>query len=305
MITDTDQASRAGAARYAYLLLSFTALCWAANAVFGRLAVGEISPMVLVSLRWLGVVLLVSVFARHHVRRDWAALRRRLPYLVAMGASGFTIFNAFFYVAAHSTTALNIGILQGAIPVFVLIGAFAVYRTPVTGLQAIGVVLTILGVALVASAGDLSSLAALAINLGDLLMIIACAFSAAYAVGLRRRPAVSSLSLFAVMAAAAFATSLPFALIEAGLGRFQAPSATGWMIVSAVTLFPSFVAQIFFIQGVQLIGPGRAGIFVNLVPVFASFLAVAFLKEAFEAYHAVALALVLGGIWLSEHGKAA
>ncbi len=71
-----------------------------------------------------------------------------------------------------------------------------------------------------------------------------------------------------------------------------------------MTLLPSFLAQLFFIQGVALIGPGRAGIFINLVPVFASILAVAFLKEPFEAFHGLALALVLGGILLSERGKA-
>jgi drug/metabolite transporter (DMT)-like permease len=77
----------------------------------------------------------------------------------------------------------------------------------------------------------------------------------------------------------------------------------GWFLVMLVTLLPSFVAQISFIHGVALIGPGRAGVFVNLVPVFASIMAVIFLQEVFELYHALALALVLGGIWLSEIGK--
>ena len=71
-----------------------------------------------------------------------------------------------------------------------------------------------------------------------------------------------------------------------------------------VTLLPSLIAQIFFIQGVSLIGANRAGVFVNLVPVFASIMAVVFLQEVFRMYHALALILVLGGIWLSETGKA-
>ena len=75
------------------------------------------------------------------------------------------------------------------------------------------------------------------------------------------------------------------------------------IITALVALFPSFVAQVFFVQSVDLIGPSRAGIFVNLVPVFASILAVIFLQESFEVFHALALALVLGGIWLSERGK--
>jgi len=304
MTADSDRRGRVGATRLAYLGLTTTALCWAANAIFGRLAVGEVSPMLLVSLRWLGVLLLFLIFARHHVRRDWPVLRRHLPYLAAMGAMGFTVFNALFYVAAHSTTAVNIGIIQGAIPVFVLIGAFLAYRTPVTRLQAAGVVATVLGVALVASGGELAGLAALSARPGDFLMVVACAFFAVYAVGLRRRPQVSSLGLFTVMSAAAFAASLPLSLGELALGLTQWPTLRGWAVVVAITLLPSFLAQLLFMRGVQLIGPGRAGIFVNLVPVFASILAVAFLGEPFEAFHAVALALVLGGIWLAEHGKA-
>ena len=304
MTVKTDHAPAVEGSGRAYLLLTLTALCWGANAVFGRLAVGEISPMALVSLRWLGALGLLVVFAHAQVRRDWPVLRARLPFVAAMGAIGFTVFNALFYLAAHWTTAINIGIIQGSIPVFVLIGAFAAYRTRVAGLQVAGVLVAMLGVALVAAGGDLARLASLALNFGDLLMIAACVLYAGYTLGLSRRPPVSPLSLFTGMAAAAFVTSLPLALAEAALGRFQWPTPAGWLILGLVTLFPSFLAQISFIQGVALIGPSRAGVFVNLVPVFASILALLILQEPFRLFHAVALALVLGGIWLSEHGKA-
>lgn len=259
--------------------------------------------MALVTLRWLGASLLLALLARNSMQADWQVLRPRLLFVSVMGMLGFTAFNALFYVAAHHTTAVNIGILQGSIPVFVLIGAFAAYRTRVTALQLGGVVLTMLGVAIVGSGGDWAHLAALAVNLGDLLMIAACVLYAGYAVGLRKRPQVSSLSFLAVMAVAAFVTSLPLTLAEAALDRFQWPTATGWIIIALITVFASVLAQLFFIQGVALIGPGRAGVFVNLVPVFASILAVTILGEPFEIYHAVALTLVLGGIWLSERGK--
>jgi drug/metabolite transporter (DMT)-like permease len=288
----------------AYLLLTLTALCWGANAIFGRLAVGEVSPMALVSLRWLGALGLLALFAHAQLRRDWPAIRQRLAFVSAMGAIGFTAFNALYYVAAHSTTAVNIGIIQGAVPVFVLAGALAVDRTPVAGLQFAGVLVTLLGVVIVACGGDVARLATFTLNFGDLLMIVACALYAGYTLALRRRPPVSALALFTVMAGAAFLASLPLALAEVALGGFQWPTATGWVILALVTLLPSFLAQIFFIHGVALIGPSRAGVFVNLVPVFASILALLVLNERFAPFHAVALCLVLGGIWLSERGKA-
>ncbi|MDH3221938.1 MAG: DMT family transporter [Gammaproteobacteria bacterium] len=287
----------------AYLLLTVTTWCWGLNAIISRLAVGEISPMQLVTFRWLGVVLILLVFARQNIARDWPILRNHLPFLGLMGSCGFTLFNALFYVAGHHTTAINIGILQGSIPVFVLLGSLLVLRHPISPVQGFGVALTLLGVVTVASRGQLDSLGDLAVNRGDLFMLIACFFYAAYSVGLSRRPNVSALGLFAVMAAVAWLVSLPLVAFETYQQGWIMPTRLGWILALLVTLLPSLIAQIFFIQGVGLIGPGRAGVFVNLVPVFASIMAVIFLREVFEFYHALALLLVLGGIWLSEVGK--
>jgi len=287
----------------AYLLLTVTALCWGGNAVFGRLAVGEISPMLLVTFRWLGVLLLISVFANRYIRKDWPVLKRHLVFVAAMGTLGFTAFNALFYVAAHSTTAINIGIIQGSIPVFVIIGAYLAYRTPVTALQAAGVLLTMVGVAVVASEGSIERLSGLSVSRGDALMVVACLLYGGYAVGLAKRPLVSTLGFFTAISAAALLASLPLVAAEAILGQLQWPTLTGWIVVVLVALLPSLLAQIFFMRGIELIGPGRAGVFVNLVPVFASILAVLVLGESFEVHHAAALVCVLGGIWISEKGK--
>ena len=260
--------------------------------------------MALVTLRWLSVLLLLLVFASRHVRGDWPTLRNRLPFLAAMGALGFTGFNALYYTAAHSTSAINIGIIQGSIPVLVLLGAFAVYRTRVSLVQCIGVGISLLGVAVVASQGQPARVIALAVNPGDMLMVAACVLYAGYTVALRRGPAVSPLGFLTVSAAAAFIASVPLVVAEWHTGALAWPSATGWLIVAAVTLFPSLLAQVLFIQGVQEIGPGRAALFVNLVPVFAAIMGVTFLGEPFERFHAAALSLVLFGIWLSERPPA-
>ena len=287
----------------AYLLLVATTLCWGLNAIFSKLAVDQITPMQLVTFRWLGVVILLALFARNKLQRDWPVLRQHLPFLALMGGCGFTAFNAFFYVAGHHTSAINIGILQGSIPIFVLFGSWLVMRHRISRLQAIGVVLTLFGVIIVASGGSPGELLNLALNRGDLFMLIACFFYAAYSIGLSHRPSVSALSLFTVMAAVAWLVSIPLVVIETWLLGWHWPSTNGWIIAGLVTLLPSLVAQIFFIQGVGLIGPGRAGVFVNLVPVFASAMAILFLGETFEYHHALSLLLVLGGIGLSEIGR--
>ncbi len=271
--------------------------------MFARLAVGEVSPMLIVSLRWLGAVILITVFAGNSLKREWGNLQPHLPRLFLMGMFGFAAFNALFYVAAYSTTALNLGIIQGAIPVYVLIGGYLVYRSQVSRLQIIGVMVTIIGVVVVASAGQLQRLASLTINQGDYFMIVACMLFAGYALNLRRFSGVAPLGLFAVVAGAALVSSIPISFVEYTMGNLQWPTPRGWVIVGLITLLPSFLAQICFIQGVADIGPGRAGIFVNLVPVFASILAVMVLRENFQGYHGAALILVVLGIWLAERRK--
>jgi drug/metabolite transporter (DMT)-like permease len=284
----------------AYLFLTLTTLFWAGNVIAARIAVGEVSPMLLITLRWFGTLVLLFAIGGAQLRRDWPVLRRRLPYLTAMGVVGLTAFNALFYIAAHETTAVNIGILQGAMPVLVLLGAVVLFRTKLGVLQFIGLAITVAGVVLVVSQGKLAVLEALNFNQGDLLMLLASLFYAAYALGLRDRPQVSPVSVLTVISAAAAIATLPLAAVEGLMGWTIWPSVDGWAVVFYVTVFPSVMAQLFFIKGVSLIGPARAGVFINLVPVFAAILAVAVLDEAVRLYHLGALVLVLSGLWLSE-----
>src|SRR3954454_16688637 len=106
-----------------YLLLTLTMLVWGGNAVAGRLAVGEVSPMALTGLRWVVPVAVLGVALRHKLLTHRQALLERWPSLLLMGTLGLTVFNALFYLAAHHTTAVNLTILQGSMPVFVLVGA--------------------------------------------------------------------------------------------------------------------------------------------------------------------------------------
>lgn len=286
--------------RQAYLLLALTTLMWSGNAVAGRLAVGEISPMALTCLRWVIVVSILATFMRRQVVAEWPLLKPHLWRIVGMGALGFTGFNALFYEAAHHTSAVNLTIVQGAIPVFVILGALLVFKTQVRLLQIFGMTATVVGVVAVATKGDWEALRTLTFNIGDIYILIACLLYACYTLALRNRPKVPGLVFFTMLALVAFVSSLPLLAYEIAAGTVKWPTPTGWLVLLYVGIFPSLLSQVFFMRGVELIGPGRAGLFVNLVPVFGAVLAVLTLGEPFATYHAVALALVLGGIWLAE-----
>src|SRR5919199_4680988 len=283
-----------------YALLALTALMWSGNAVASRMAVDQISPMALTFLRWVAVAGALAVLVRRQISASWPALGPRWKSVLWMGALGFTGFNALFYAAGHHTTAINIAIFQGSIPVLVLLGALVFHRIPFGPMQGLGVALTLLGVALVATRGELATLRTLSFNVGDVWMLIACLLYAAYTLGLRNRPPVPSLAFFTVMTGVAAATSLPLFIAEILRGESRWPTPEGLAILPYVAFFPSLLAQLFYMRGVELIGPGRAGLFVNLVPVFGPLLSVLVLGEPFAAHHALGLALVLGGIFTAE-----
>ena len=284
----------------AYLLLTLTMLMWAGNAIASRLSVGNISPMTMTTLRWGCVCLVLPLLLRRELAEHAPVLRQRWRFIALMGICGFTMFNLLLYLAGYSTTAINIGILQGSIPIFVLIGAFLVYRTPIAPLQALGVAVTMLGIAVTASRGDIHILAGLRFAIGDIYMIVASMLYAGYTVAIRNRPPMPALVFFAAAGFAAFVGSLPLLAIEIATGHTYWPTVTGWLILIFVVIGPSMIAQLTFLRAVELIGPGRAGVFANLVPVFAPIMAVFILGEQLALYHGLALALVLGGIFIAE-----
>ena len=287
------------------LMLTLTALIWAGHSVVGRLAVGQIGPMTLTCARWTLALGPIAFAARHTLRRDLEVLRPRWVIVGAMGALGFTGFNALFYAAAHHTSALNMSIIQGAIPAFVLVGARVVFAVRITLLQTLGTLATMIGVAAIAAQGDWTRLARLEFNVGDVWLLIACTFYAFYTLGLRTRPAVSGFGFLAAMAFAALVTSIPLFLLEILRGEFIWPTWKGLGLLVYAALGAAFVAQMTFMRGVELIGPGRAGVFVNLVPVFGALMAVILLGEPFAAYHVLALLLVAGGIAVAQRASPA
>ncbi|MES0809477.1 DMT family transporter [Roseibium sp. SCPC15] len=295
-------AKRFGGLTYgnAFLMLGLTTLFWGGNTVAGRLAVGEVSPMMVVFLRWVIVAAILLPLRWTRIQTEWPAMRPRIVLMVLMAVFGFVGFNTLFYIAATETTAVNLGIIQGSMPILVLIGSVIAFGTKARALQVFGILLTLAGVTIIAAQGSLETLLALAVNPGDGIMLIACVLYSGYTLSLRNRPQVSSLTFFAVLSGISVVASVPGFLFELSTQTAQWPTLQGWLVVLYIALFPSCLAQIFFMRGVELIGPARAGVFINLVPIFAAALAVSILGEPFEWHHGTALLLVLGGIWLSE-----
>ncbi|MEE2953148.1 MAG: DMT family transporter [Pseudomonadota bacterium] len=283
-----------------YVLLALTTLFWGGNAVAGKFAIGHVSPMILVFLRWTLACLIMAPFAIGHVRRDWPTIRQNLPLLFCLGACGFTVFNATFYTAVTYTSAINVMIEQSAMPLVVFVASFLLFRTQVAPLQIVGFLITMIGVALTASHGEPKTLLSLDLNRGDAWMLFAVLVYGLYTAALRLKPAISWQSSIFCLSVAALITAVPFALVESARGAAQWPDLQGLVVVLYTAVFASLLSQTFYIRGVELIGGNRANLFINLVPIFGSILAVALLGETLHGYQVLALAFVIGGILLAE-----
>lgn len=291
--------------RTAYIILTLTSLFWGGNVVAGKLAVGEIEPNALIILRWTGALLAILPFALRPLARDWAVIRGKWWLYAFYGAVGFVTFNVLVYTAAHFTSGVNTAIEQVAVNIFVMLLNFVLFRTSVQALQLLGVVLTILGVALTATHGDLGRLLALQVNVGDLMVIFACFTYAIYSITLRWKPATHWMSFFVASVVGAIAAAFFYQqVLGGGIAAFftQLPEITpkGWAIVAYTTLFPSVISQIFYVRGIELIGSNRASLFVNLIPIFGTIGAVLVLGERLETFHLMAAGLVVIGIVLAE-----
>lgn len=307
----TQSSGRAGQGRFAafadrpYLILVLGVLFWGGNAVAGKAAVGNIDPSTLMLVRWTGALLCILPFVAGPVRRDWPVLRAKWWLYLFYGGVGYATFTVIVYIAAYFTSGVNLSLDQVAINVFVMTVNFALFRTRVRALQMVGVAISIVGVAVTATHGDLRRLAALDINYGDGLVIFACLLYAFYSISLKWRPATHWLSfLFATLLAAILASVIYQFILGGGIAGLLAsvPRVTplGWGIALYATIFPSLISQILYVRGVELIGANRASVFINLIPLFGALGSVVILGEAFEGFHLVATVLIGTGIVLAE-----
>lgn len=283
----------------ATLFLSLTMLFWAGNFTIGRWAAGTIPPVTLAALRWSGAAILILIVARRHLARDWGTIRAHAPVLVLLGLTGSGLFNTLQYMALERTAAMSAGIINSTSPVMIVAVSYLLNGERISARRMAGIALSLLGVLVVIGKGDLATLAGLAFNAGDLIMLGAMVLWAIYTALLDRRPQIHALSFAAVTFAIAAALNLPLAAGELAWGARIELSGPAIAAIAYTAIFPSFLAYLLFNRGVEIIGPARAGAFMHLVPLFTAVLAITFLGEVPGLHHAAGLALILSGVWLA------
>ena len=288
----------------AYALLIVTTFLWAGNSVAGKIGAGHIDPVLLTTLRWSIAAVLIVALSWKRLRADWPVIRKTWPILLAYGASGFAIFNILLYTALTKTSVINVMIEQAGMPFAIFLGNYLLFRTRATMAQLAGFALTFAGVLITAIHGDIAQLLKLQLNMGDALMLLSVVVYAGYTVSLKWKPALHWQSLLAVPCVGAALTCLPFLAWQHLVHPFPWPDATGWGVVAYASILVALVASAAYVAGIELIGANRAGLFINLLPIFGVGLSVVLLRAPLHGFHIVALSLVCAGIVLAEMSRA-
>jgi drug/metabolite transporter (DMT)-like permease len=286
-------------------LLTLPPLLWAGNAVVGRLVTGMVPPVTLNFLRWALAFLILLPFAAP-VLRPGSALWPQWRRFALLGLLGVGCYNALQYLALKTSTPLNVTLVAASVPVWMLgIGALF-FGQRISGRQMAGAVLSIAGVLVVLGRGDWALLAQVRLVPGDFYVLLATAAWAVYSWLLIRPgdpPEIRGDWAAFLMAQLVF--GLGWSALFAG-GEWALEDAHiewGWPLAAAlayVATCPAILAYRSWGLGVQRVGPNIAGFFSNLTPLFAAVMSAAFLGELPHVYHAVAFALIVGGIVVSS-----
>jgi drug/metabolite transporter (DMT)-like permease len=288
-----------------YLLLSLTALFWAGNIVLARYVAGHLPPLTLTCIRWIGVFFILLPFALPHLKRDWPALRANLPLMVLLSAIGFAFNNAISYWAMQYTQALNALLIQSSGPLFVALWSLVLFGVRLTWAQLAGIVISLMGVLTIILRGDLSALASIRFNKGDVMFASSLLSFGLYSALMPKRPVTHPLSLIAFTTGCGAILLLPLSAWEYSTGyRLQLDTLTVVTLIYVV-IFPSTLAYLFFNRGIAMIGPNRAAPFFHLVPVFGSAMAILLLGEEPWLFHLVGYVLVLAGVVIASRQASA
>jgi drug/metabolite transporter (DMT)-like permease len=302
----SDTASlRSRLANQPYVLLSIAALCWAGNAIVGRLAAGHIPPVTLAFMRWWLGFLIILPMAWKHLKRDWSAIRSNLGLMIFLSLTGIAGFNTLQYWALEHTTALNTLLLQSAGPLFVASWSLLLFGIRLTLAQAIGIVVSLTGVLVILLHGDFTVITAIRFNKGDLIFTTALLIFGLYTVLSLKRPAVHDLSFLAFTFGCGSAILVPPLILELLYRPMMQLNATNLLTLLYVAVFPSTIAFLCYNRGVHLVGANRSAPFFHAVPVFGAAMAIVFLGERLQAFHVIGFALVLSGIFVASRKPSA
>jgi len=281
-----------------YLLTAVAPLCWGGNIVLARGVADIIPPVSFAFWRWVIAFLILLPFTWRTACNDWPVVVKSWKVMCVLSILGISFFNTMLYAAVHTTTAINGAMIQTTMPAVIILATLVIFKERVSGLQILGVAICFVGAFIVILRGRWDTLLEMSFAPGDILIMSAVFLYALYSALLRRRPAIHPLSFLIYSFGIGIIFLLPLYVWEQTGSATMQLTRPVILSILYVAVFPSIVAYFCWNRGVEVLGANRTGLFINLIPVFASVLAILFLGESLQAFHLIGMGLIFGGMIL-------
>lgn len=282
---------------WAFTLPLLAVLIWSMNITVTRYVADYISPVSISFYRWLVAFVVLTPFMLGKVWRERQLVLAHWKQLAVLGAFGMVLYQGLGYSAAHYTTATNMGIINAFIPVFTIFVSMLMLKDIPNRFAVVGSMLSFAGLLYVMAQGNFSQLVQSGGHLGDVMMVLAVFFYAFYGVFLKKwQLQIPLLISLYVQIIFALLYHLPFVLYL-GLDAIDQHNVSSVLYAG---IFPSLIAPLLWMLAVQMIGPNRTSIFMNLMPVCTAIIAKLWLGEAWTIYHSIGGLVILSGILLAQ-----
>ena len=286
----------------AYIFLVLATLFWSGNFIVGKAAsFFEIPPFTLNFYRWTFAWLILAPFTLKEIIQKKNHIIQNIKFILVLGITSITIFNSIVYYSLNFTQVISGVLMISTIPVMIIFFSWIFKIEKTNTYQILGVIFSLLGVVVIVSKADINILINLSFNKGDLWMVVAMFSWAMYSALLRKKKIeLSQTSLLQVIISAGLILLLPAYLIEMALGFKLNVNLPFILTLSYVVLFPGLASFICWIKGIALIGSNRSGIFLHLMPIFSTLLAIIIFNEKFMNFHLFGATFIIVGIFLSS-----
>lgn len=279
-----------------WLMLTLCNLFWAGNYVFGKYVVTQLTPLSITFVRWLFACLFLFPIAHFLEKPDWRKAFKSWPLLLAMGVLGYIGYNLILYTSLHFTSSTNAALVSALNPGMIVVLSAIVLRESISGWRRLGIVISLLGVITTLTGGHLLSIFKIHYNTGDLLMLGAITVWAIYSLIAKRLKDIKPITATAIAGFFTVIILLPFVMVQGiDLSGVEPMAFVG---MAYIVLFPSVGSFIFWNMSVMEIGASRAGVFMNLVPVFTALISVMLGAELVWSQIVGGL-LVMAGVYLT------
>ena len=286
----------------AYTLLVFATLCWSGNFIIGKFAyLFEVPPLTLNFFRWVSVWLILIPFTYKEIYKNFPYIKENWFVISFMGVITISTFNSVVYFALTYTQVINAVLVLAAIPAVTIVISSVMKVDKTNIFQLFGLLLSIIGIGAIISNADIQKITSLSFNKGDLWMLV-CVFTwAIYSTLLKKHNfKFSQFTLIQLMVSVGIIFLIPQFFYEKSIGLEVNFNKAFFIILFYVVIFPALAAYYCWQKGIEIVGPNRATMFIQLMPLLSAVLAIIIFGEKFELYHFTGASFILAGIYLSN-----